>query len=114
MARRSVDRRLDRLLDALLPPGSFERRKHDLSDELRAALQLYEEESTAIFFRVRKSDPTPGAAYGRLLDGDLIMPTMPPELRDALGLVDPPEVTEAMTLEEVAAIWQNMLEGDHR
>ncbi len=111
MARRSVDRRLDKLLDVILPPGSFERRAHELPPEMKQALELYQTKVAAIILRAEKSDSTPGAAFARLLDGDLILPQMPQALKQALGLVDPPEITEAMSLTEISDLYQRYVEG---
>lgn len=114
MARRSVDRRLDKLLDTILPPGSHERRVHELPDDLRASLELHQAKTSEIFLRLENIDPTPGAAYARLLDGDLVLPMMPPELRSALGLVDPPVLLESMGTSEIADVYQRFIEGDRQ
>lgn len=113
MARRSIDSRMDRILNRILPPGSYERRVYDLPSEMRAALQLYEEKSGAILSAVEKR-AGPGAAYERLLDGDLSLPAMPVQLRDALGLVDLPALADSMALSEIAEVWQAMIEGDRQ
>ena len=110
MARRSVDRRLDKLLDAILPPGSHERRVHELPDDLREALRLHQAKTSGIISHVENIDPTPGAFYARLIDGDATLPQMPQALRLALGIADAPEITEAMTLSEIAAAYTALIE----
>ena len=111
MARRSVDRRLDKLLDAILPPGSHERRVHELSDDLRDLLRSHQAKTDAIFLRLENIDSTPGAAYARLLAGDLVLPMMPVQLRQALALPDAPVLTESMTLAEIGDVYRQLIEG---
>ena len=112
MARRSIESRCDRIMAKILPPGSYERRVYELPPEMKQALELYQTKTDAIILRVEKSDPTPGAAYERLLRGDLVLPVMPGNLRDALGLVDPPEITESMSPAEVSDAYRRFVEGD--
>ena len=114
MARRSIDSRMDRILNHILPPGSFERRVHELPPEMKQALELYQTKTSGIISAVEKRDPTPGAFYARLIDGDASLPAMPPELRQALGLVDPPEIHEGMSLSEIAAVYRTLVEGDQQ
>lgn len=113
MARRSIDSRMDRILNRILPPGSYERRVYDLPSEMRAALQTHESKVGRIIQGIEKS-AGPGAAYARLLDGDLSLPAMPVQLRDALGLVDPPALADSIALSEIAEVWQAMIEGDRQ
>lgn len=111
MARRSVDSRMDRILAKLLPPGSRAWREWHLSDDLREALLSHETKVARIISEIEKRDG-PGGSYARLIDGDLTLPQMPQSLRVALGLFDPPPVTEDMTLSEVAAAYRQLIEGD--
>lgn len=103
---------MDRLLDRLLPIGSHERRLHQLSDDLRAALELHQTKVAVIISHVENIDPTPGAFYARLIDGDASLPQMPEALRQALAIPDAPIITENMTLSEIAAAYQSLIEGD--
>ena len=109
MSRRSIDSRMDRIVDKLLPPGSMERREHFLPPDLREALQTHRTRVSGIIARAEKSEPD-GAA-GALLDGTLQLPAMPSVLRDALGLVDPPSITEHTSSNEASEIYNRFAHG---
>ena len=102
---------MDRLVDKLLPPGSVERRLWD-NPELRARVELHQSKVDRIIRRVQNCDPTLGAAYERYLAGDLVLPAMPEDLREALRLPDPPIITVSMTTDEAAEAWDRFRDGD--
>jgi hypothetical protein len=110
VARRSIDSRMDRILNRILPPGSIERAEYELPEDMKQALRLHRSKASAIISGVVNRDG-PGAAYARLLEGDLILPALPVQLREALGLVEMPAVTEDMTAAEAGEIYQRMIEG---
>lgn len=112
MSRKSIDSRMDRIMDALLPRGSFARREHDLPDHLRAVLAEWRRKDAAIITRLEKQH---GPGWFRLvLDGDVTFPPMPRGLSDVLGLVDPPRITEAHTTAKAAEIYHAFAQGTDR
>jgi hypothetical protein len=113
MARRSIDSRMDRILNRILPPGSIERREYELPANLRDALELHRSKASAIISAIEKRDG-PGAAYERLINGDLSLPAMPVQLRAALGIADVPEIHDGMSTSEIAAIYTRLVEGDQQ
>lgn len=111
MARRSVDSRMDRILAKLLPPGSRAWREWHLSDDMKEALLSHETKVARIISEIEKRDG-PGGSFARLIAGDLTLPQMPQSLRQALGLVDPPPLTEDMSLSEIGDVYRQLVEGD--
>ena len=110
MARKSLDSRLDRLMDALLPPNSMARREYDLPDDLREALQTHRTKVDSIIRGLENERP--GAAYEAMLSNSLDTPQIPVALRNALGLVDPPPITDGMSSAEASAIYHRFAHGD--
>ncbi|WP_390473858.1 hypothetical protein [Altererythrobacter sp. MTPC7] len=110
MSRRSIDSRMDRIVDRLLPPGSMARREYRLPDAMKAALAIHRQESARIIARFEK----PGSWYEAHLENDptAAIPEMPRQLREALGLVDPPVITDRHTDNDAAAAWDRFREGD--
>ena len=111
MARRSVDSRMDRILAKLLPPGSRAWREWHLSDDMKEVLLSHETKVASIISEIEKRDG-PGGSYARLINNDLTLPAMPEALRQALGLVDPPEIHEGMSTAEISDLYQRFVEGD--
>jgi len=110
MARKSIESRLDRIMDALLPRGSFARRQYDLPDHLRAVLGEWREETAAITAGLEKKF---GPGWFRLTLADSVAPPpMPSALSDALGLVDPPTLTVDMTTAECAEAYHQFAQGN--
>jgi hypothetical protein len=109
MARRSIESRMDRLVDKLLPPRSIERKLWD-NPELRARVELHHSKVERIILRVVERDG-PGSAFARLADNDLTLPQMPKDLREALRLPDPPIITVDMTTDEASAAYLAFMEG---
>lgn len=105
MARKSIESRLDRILDRLLRPGSFERREHDLPDHLRAVLTEWRERTDRIISGQKIEHGE--SWYPLFAAGELETPPMPRVLSDALGLNDPPVITENMTLAEAAQVYSD-------
>lgn len=99
-------------MDSLLPPGSMAHREYYLPDHLRGALQIHQTKTDGIISRLEKQEP--GASYAALLDGNLDLPTMPKSLRDALGLVDAPVITDDMDTTDAAQAWADFANGDDR
>lgn len=110
MARKSLDSRLDRLMDALLPVGSMQRAEYELPEHLQAALQIHQTKTNSIIARLEKTEP--GAAFAALADGSLELPAMPVALRDALHLPLAPVITDTMTTSEAAATWAQYALGE--
>lgn len=112
MARRSIDSRMDRILDALLPAGSIERREYELAPEMRRALQIHRTRTTSIIRR--EENAKPGKAYEAMLEGTLQLPEMPQALRDALQLSDLPVITADHSADQAATAWCEFALGDDR
>ena len=110
MARKSLDSRLDRLMDALLPVGSMARREYELSPEMRRALQIHRTRTTSIIRR--EENAKPGEAYEAMLEGTLQLPEMPQTLRDALQLSDLPVITADHSADQAATAWCEFARGD--
>ena len=108
MARKSIDSRMDRILEALLPPGSMARREYELPEHLKATLDYHRSRSDQI---ISRAGNVPGEAYAAFLDGTLHLPRMPYVLHGALGLSDPPWLSGAMGTDEVARLWQTFALG---
>ena len=109
MARKSLDSRLDRLMDALLPPGSLQHREYHLPPEHAAALAKHRRQTDREISRLEKI--APGASYEAMMSNTLDAPQMPRVLRDALGLVDAPVVTEEHTVFDAAQAWSDYALG---
>ena len=114
MARKGLDSRLDRIMDALLPVGSMERAEYFLHPEHRAALDNHRRTTARIIDRLENS--APGGWYASYLDGDPAaqLPQMPDALRKALRLPEPPVVTPDTSADEAARLWQRFALGDDR
>lgn len=110
--RRSLDNRMQALMDRLLPPGSLQHREYNLSPEHAAALAKHRRQSSREISRLEKI--APGASYEALLAGTLDTPEMPRRLQVALGLKDVPVITEEHTASEAAEAWRRFALGEHR
>ena len=110
MARKSIDSRMDRIYEALLPVGSMARREYELPDDLRVMLAKHRARTARIIDRAEKTEP--GGAYAAMVDGTLQLPDMPATLRDALQLYDPPTITIDMSVREAADAWQRFAFGE--
>ncbi len=111
MSRVSLNRRLDRIRDALLPVGSLAWRIDRLSADLKRAHQLWGKRCDDIILRNQKRGG--GNLYEMLLAGDYIMPPMPMDVERALW----PEgqskyaIKVGMTDVEASQIWTAFLEA---
>lgn len=114
MARKSLDSRLDRIMDALLPVGSMERAEYFLHPTHRAALTSHRQQVAAIIGRFKNSEP--GSWFAAYLDGEPTaqVPPMPDALRKALRLTEPPLVTPDMDDAQVARAWNRYALGDEQ
>ena len=83
MSRVSLGRRIDRLRDTILPPGSLAWRVDRLDDDLAALHRTWHKDVSDIISRAQ-NEGGPGAAYAALLDGKLDLPTMPRSVEQAL------------------------------
>ena len=108
MSRVSINRRLERLRDFLLPPGSLEWRIDRLPDHLKRAHSLWREKGEAINLASKKRGEN---LYANLLDGCDDAP-MPSALQralfpDGMGGI---KITTEMTAHDAASAWTAMLE----
>lgn len=109
MSRVSLSRRMDRLRDAVLPPGSMEWRIERLPDDLKRAHLIWQENTAAITLRLKNFGANP---YEALLAGANITPPMPTALEAALwpdGRLDH-SLPADCTLTEAADSWAAMME----
>lgn len=110
--RRSLDNRMQAVMDRLLPPGSLRHREYNLSPDHAAALAEHRRQTALEIARLEKI--APGASFEALLAGTLDVPDMPKALRTALGLVGAPVITEDMDTGQAAALWSEFALGDDR
>ena len=105
MARKSLESRMTKVMETLLPVGSMQRREYLLSGDLRALLDEHRTRTAAIISRYENQEP--GGWYAAFVAGDpdAALPDMPPVLRRALHLSDPPSVTGDMSASEAALAW---------
>lgn len=106
MSRVSLGRRIDRIRDYLLPPGSLAWRIEQLSDADRAAWQISQERSAAIISRFEN----PGDAYAEYLSDPSLLLPIPPALDHALH----PELAAIRAESDAAEAYRLMLEGMDR
>ena len=109
MSRVSIERRMERVRDAVLPPNSLAWRIDRLPDELKQLHQLWREHCTAINSQTEKQG---GNRYEQLLEGHDVTPPMPNAVHRALwprgeGRRD---ITRDMTVDEAARAYELMLE----
>lgn len=108
--RLSPSRRLDRALDALLPPHSTARRVRDLPAPLKIAYAQWQQRCSQAV--ARYADRPPGWRYEQMLEtGEDVAPPLPPNLREALGN-DVMRVSDDLSLEQVADLYAAMLRGE--
>lgn len=110
MSRVSINRRLDRIREVLLPPGSLEWRIDRLPENLKQAHLLWRERCDAITFTSEKHGD--GALYEMMLAGDDVTPPMPFAVERALwpGGKSEHRITTDMPLREIADAYTAMLE----
>lgn len=102
--RKSIDSRMDRIVDRLLPPGSMERREYFLTPDMKASLAQYRQSVGAAIDNTEDA----GAA---LLDGTLQIPDMPYALKRALGLSDDaPIISEDMSVNDAARLYADFVQ----
>ena len=111
MARKSLDSRLDRIMDALLPVGSMERAEYMLPAHLQGMLAKHRTRTARIIAGAEKSEP--GGWFAAYVAGDpaAALPDMPKALSDALQLVQPPTITEDMSVVDAAQAWADYALG---
>jgi len=102
MSRISLDRRIERLRDYYLQPGSLEHRAYHLPENLRDSYQSWRKERVAIISRAEKQ---PGDAYAALINGKLNLPPTPRAVQLALF------PNNGKIYDNVYEAYQAMLEG---
>ena len=105
MSRISINRRIERLRDFFLPPGTLEHALENLKDDMRAQYQTWRVRADAIVFR---HETEPGAAFAAMLDDPLLLSPMPRALELALF----PYMAAVRFNLEPAHAYQLMLEGN--
>ena len=106
--RLSPSRRLDRALDALLPPLGIERRVRNLPSPLKMAYAQWRQRcdhALALY-----ADRPPSWLYEQMLAGESVTPPMPFALRKALN-ANEARVTVAMSVTDAADLYRAVLEG---
>lgn len=112
MSQLSLSRRIERLFDVVLPPGSEARRVHDLPPALRDQYDRWRADCDRTAARI-EHEGGPGALYAAIIEGEGDpLPPMPRALSKALQQAAPPVVTEADTVSEAADLWQRFAFGD--
>lgn len=109
MSRVSIERRMERLRDAVLPPNSLAWRIDRLPDELKQLHQLWREHCTAINSQNEKNARN---RYEQLLAGHDVTPPMPIAVHRTLwpsgeGRRD---ITQDLTVDEAARVYELLLE----
>ena len=110
MSRVSIERRMERLRETVLPPGSLEWRIDRLSDDLARRYQSWCERCAEINSQQKKLGLN---SYEMMIGGYHITPPMPIDIERALW----PEgrkkyvISTDMTVEQAADIYQKCLEG---
>ncbi len=108
MSRVSIERRMDRVRDAVLPPGSLAWRIDRLPDHLNRAYQMWRERCDAIILAHEKRG---GNLYEAMLAGEQLTPPMPTAVERELWPNGKRHVILAEhTTAQAAAIYQAFLE----
>jgi hypothetical protein len=109
MSRISIERRIERLRDTILPPGSYEWRLEHLPDNLKRMHQAWRERCDAITSRHKKQGLN---SYELLLAGNDDPPKMPAAVFVALWPDGEhrAQITVDMTVDQATDIYQQMLE----
>ena len=111
MSRVSIERRMERLRDAVLPPNSMAWRIDRLPDHLKREYLLFRNRCDAL---ISKNEKQGGNRYEQLLAGHDVPPPMPIAVHRALwpsgeGRRD---ITRDMTVAEAARVYELMLEEE--
>lgn len=107
MSRVSIWRRIERLRDHLLPPGSLEHRLESLSAAEREAFKSCERASADI---ISRAETEPGEAYRKFIEGELILPHLPRAIELRLW----PGMAAVYAESDPARAYQLMLEGSEQ
>ena len=113
MSRVSIERRIQRVRDAVLPPNSFEWRLDRLSADLKQLYQLWRERCTVINSQNEKNGIN---RYERLLAGHDVTPPLPIAVYRALWPDGEGrgEITIRMSVADAAACYERVLERESR
>lgn len=103
MARVSLNRRIDAILNHYLPVGSLEHKIHHLPDDLQKSYRLWNEGNQSIINEAEKKGA--GEAYRQLIDNELELPPLPKAIEQVLF----PE--NGRRYDNVYHHYQSMLEG---
>jgi hypothetical protein len=109
--RVSINRRIERIRDHYLPPGSLEWRIDRLPPNLKQAWRLWTERCAAIISAHEKYDGR--CRYELLCDGFTITPPMPRAVHAALwpdGETDH-AITADMSVADAAAVYADLVES---
>ena len=108
MSRVSIERRMERVRDAVLPPHSFEWRLDRLPDDLKQAWQSWRRECDSINCASEKNGIN---RYEQLLKGNDNRPRMPRAVYLALWLHGEgrSQITVGMPVSEAAQLYEAML-----
>ena len=109
MSRVSIERRIQRVRDAVLPPHSFEWRLDRLPDDLKLAWQSWRRECDSITCASEKNEIN---RYEQLLNGNDNNPPMPIAVYLALWPDGEgrSQITVDMSVDDAAACYEQMLE----
>ena len=109
MSRVSIERRMERVRDAVLPPNSLAWRIDRLPAELKQLHQLWREHCAAINSQNEKQG---GNRYEQLLAGHDVTPQMPIAVHRALWPDDEgrAQITANMSVADAALMYEQMLE----
>lgn len=109
MSRVSIERRIQRVRDAVLPPNSLAWRIDRLPDHLKREHQLFRNRCDALISEDKKQG---GNRYEMLLNGNDSTPRMPIAVHRALWpyFDRRRDITRDMTVDEAARVYESMLE----
>jgi len=107
MSRVSLNRRLEAVLAAAERVNPQAAAVYRLPPGLRQRYDAWRAQCDAVQSQYGEG----GALYEAMLSGELVTPDPPRAVAEALGVADAgPIVTDAMTLQQVADLWADMVE----
>ena len=110
MSRVSIERRMERVRDAVLPPHSFEWRLDRLPDNLKQLYQLWRKRCDVL---ISENENNGINRYEQLLNGNDNRPPMPIAVYQALWPDGEgrSQITVGMPVSEAAQLYESLLEG---
>lgn len=109
MSRVGLGRRLRAVLEAAETIDPYSARVHRMTPAVRLQFDRWQRACDAEHARFAGDEP--GASYAALLEGALVLPEPPRAVADALQLKPAPLLSDSLTLDELAAMWGEMIEG---